>query len=132
MKMGNADQIDETPEIIQQMQVDCDGFEMSDLVHCLKLFNEAANGQSTSWQPGLALELAFSQTLLTTTSSPVLSLAPVRQPVKTAQTVQKTEQPPTLKPKVETTPPVKQQVVESVPQPVEQPQNTIEIPPPHG
>ncbi len=130
MKMGNADQIDETPEIIQQMQVDCDGFEMSELVHCLKLFNEAANGQSTSWQPGLALELAFSQTLLTNPSAPILTLTPARQPVKAAQPVQKTEQPSTPKPTVEAAPPVKQQVVESTPVPVELPQNSIELPPP--
>ncbi len=126
MKMGNADQIDETPEIIQQMQVDCDGFEMSQLVHCLKLFNEAANGQNTSWQPGLALELAFSQTLLTTASAPVLP--PARQSAPPQKNVQKNEQIPAVRQAVSSSPPIKP-IEESTLSAVNEPPDTIELPP---
>jgi DNA polymerase-3 subunit gamma/tau len=127
IKMGNADQVDETPEIIQQMQIDCDGFEMPQLVHCLKLFNEAANGQSSSWQPGLALELAFSQTLLT--SNLAFNSAPVKQTIRAVPPTQKAEPAPQAvknKPQPEPTitavptppPPVKKEAkVEDTPSP---------------
>ena len=64
IKMGNVDQVDDTPEMIQQMQTDSQAFEMADLIRFTQLFNEAASGQSSSAQPGLALELAFAQAAL--------------------------------------------------------------------
>jgi DNA polymerase-3 subunit gamma/tau len=64
IKMGNVDQVDDTPEMIQQMQVDCQAFDMAELIHFTQLFNEAASGQTSSSQPGLALELAFAQASL--------------------------------------------------------------------
>ena len=64
IKMGNPDQVDESADMVQQMQKDSAGFEISDLVRYVQLFNEAASGQGSSWQPGLSLELAFAQALL--------------------------------------------------------------------
>jgi DNA polymerase III subunit gamma/tau len=101
IKMGNPDQVDETAEMMQQMQQDSSGFEISDLIRYLQYFNEAATTQNSSWQPGLSLELAFAEAVLAGSKpqpqTPVKEFPPepVRKaPVKAATPpVQKTREP---------------------------------------
>ncbi|MBI9048885.1 MAG: DNA polymerase III subunit gamma/tau [Anaerolineaceae bacterium] len=80
IKMGNVNQVDDTPEMIKQMQNDSKAFDMADLIRFVKLFNEAASGQTSSNQPGLALELAYAQAALKNQPAPV---AAAKEPVKT-------------------------------------------------
>ncbi len=63
VRMGNAEQIEATPEQRAQMAQHAMGFSLPQLMETLRLFNGAANELRTGWQPGLPLELALAQAI---------------------------------------------------------------------
>jgi DNA polymerase-3 subunit gamma/tau len=89
-RMGNADQLEATPEEQQKMRAIAERFPLEKLLAAIQAFDHAAQQTSLGWQPSLQLELAL--TRLTTQpaqSAPEIvrdehPSAPV-QPKKTAQ-----------------------------------------------
>jgi DNA polymerase III subunit gamma/tau len=63
IKMGSGDQVDATAEQRSQMAQDAQAFDTPWLMETLRIFNSAAVDQRSSWQPGLALELAIAQSV---------------------------------------------------------------------
>lgn len=63
IKMGNEKQVDATAELKEQMKASAETVTEADLIRWINLFNLAINDLRTSWQPGLALELAFAQAI---------------------------------------------------------------------
>jgi DNA polymerase-3 subunit gamma/tau len=62
-KMGNDAQVDATKEQKTMMKTLAQSSETNDLLEWIRLFNSAINDIRTSWQPGLALEVAFVQSI---------------------------------------------------------------------
>jgi DNA polymerase-3 subunit gamma/tau len=72
--MGNAAQVDATPELRTQMARHAQAVSVSELLRVLQAFNKAATETRSSWQPALPLELAFVESISpesTTTESKV-------------------------------------------------------------
>jgi DNA polymerase-3 subunit gamma/tau len=63
--MGNAERIDATPDIRSQMAKHANAFETVELLRVIKIFNHAANEARNNWQPGLPLEMAFIEAMVT-------------------------------------------------------------------
>ena len=63
IKMGNEKQVDATADTREIMSAHAKAMSNSDLIRWIGLFNNAINDLRTSWQPGLALELAFAQAI---------------------------------------------------------------------
>lgn len=63
IKMGNEKQVDATADTKGQMKAAASAASEADLIRWINLFNAAINDLRTSWQPGLALELAFAQAI---------------------------------------------------------------------
>jgi DNA polymerase III subunit gamma/tau len=63
MRMGDAAQIEATPEMRQLMARHTQSFTPADLLRILRLFNSAAVDTRGSWQPSLPLEMAFVEAL---------------------------------------------------------------------
>lgn len=63
IKMGNEKQVDATAEMKEIMKKQASAVTNADLIRWIQLFNLAINDLRTSWQPGLALELAFAQAI---------------------------------------------------------------------
>ncbi|MEN6570266.1 MAG: DNA polymerase III subunit gamma/tau [Anaerolineaceae bacterium] len=63
IKMGNEKQVDATADTKGQMKAAASAASEGDLIRWINLFNAAINDLRTSWQPGLALELAFAQAI---------------------------------------------------------------------
>ncbi len=63
MRMGSADQVEATLETRSTMAQQAQDFETSRLLEIIMAFNAAAVDQQRSWQPGLALELAFARSI---------------------------------------------------------------------
>lgn len=59
MRMGNEKQVEATKEGRELMRKHSQSVETPILLEWLRLFNEAINDLRTSWQPGMALEMAF-------------------------------------------------------------------------
>ena len=59
VRLGNADQVDTTAETRQVMAKHANGFESSEILRIIRVFNHAAVDARGSWQPSLPLELAF-------------------------------------------------------------------------
>lgn len=57
--MGNADQVDATPEAHNQMARHAQLLPVGELLRIIQLFNHAATETRNSWQPALPLEMAF-------------------------------------------------------------------------
>jgi DNA polymerase-3 subunit gamma/tau len=75
IRMGNDKQVDATKESKDQMQKHSQSVETAALMEWIRLFNEAINDIRTSWQPGMALEMAFARAVegsQTTASKPVI------------------------------------------------------------
>jgi DNA polymerase-3 subunit gamma/tau len=62
-RLGNADQVEATTELRQQMVKQAARFNLAHLTDTLRLFNAAASETRGGWQPGLLLELAFAESL---------------------------------------------------------------------
>jgi DNA polymerase-3 subunit gamma/tau len=63
IKMGNEKQVDATADMKEQMKDVAAAESETNLIRWISLFNGAINDLRTSWQPGLALELAFAQSI---------------------------------------------------------------------
>ena len=87
-RMGNEAQVDATKEQKTMMKTLAQSSEPSDLLEWIRLFNGAISDIRTSWQPGLALEVAFVQSI---SGDPIprerVTTAPAKQtPVVAAKT----------------------------------------------
>ena len=60
-RMGNDKQVEATKEGKQLMQRHSQSVEVPVLMEWIRLFNNAINDLRTSWQPSMALEIAFAQ-----------------------------------------------------------------------
>ncbi|HSQ18032.1 MAG TPA: DNA polymerase III subunit gamma/tau [Anaerolineales bacterium] len=58
---GNADQVEATPEVRTQLARHAQALPLPELLRLIPAFNQAAVEIRASWQPALALELAFLQ-----------------------------------------------------------------------
>ncbi len=63
MKMGNEKQIEATRDVKNRMREHSDRIEVSPLMAWIDLFNGAISDLRTTWQPSLALEVAFARCL---------------------------------------------------------------------
>lgn len=63
VRMGNADQVDATPELRAQMARHAQGFDLPELLRLIRIFNQAANEARNAWQPSLPLEMALVEAL---------------------------------------------------------------------
>jgi DNA polymerase-3 subunit gamma/tau len=70
IRMGNADQVDATPDVRAKMAQQAKAFSVRDLLRIIQFYNRAANEARTAWQPSLPLELAFIQSIEAPTVSP--------------------------------------------------------------
>ncbi len=61
IRMGNDKQVDATKESKDLMQKHSQSVETAVLMEWMRLFNDAINDIRTSWQPGMALEMAFAR-----------------------------------------------------------------------
>jgi DNA polymerase-3 subunit gamma/tau len=60
---GNADQVEATPEMRSQLARHAQALAVPELLRLIQTFNQAAVEMRASWQPALALEMAFLQAL---------------------------------------------------------------------
>jgi DNA polymerase III subunit gamma/tau len=63
IRMGSTDQVDATADLRAQMAKHAHGFDSHQLLEAIRLFNSAATDSRASWHPGLALEMAFAETI---------------------------------------------------------------------
>jgi DNA polymerase-3 subunit gamma/tau len=63
VRLGNADQVDATPELRAQMARHAQGFDLPELLRLIRVFNQAANEARNAWQPSLPLEMALVEAL---------------------------------------------------------------------
>jgi DNA polymerase-3 subunit gamma/tau len=103
-KVGNDSQVDATKEQKTMMKTLAQSSDTNDLLEWIRLFNSAINDTRTSWQPGLALEVALVQSIegATASSQPAVSVSrtPV-QPKSVVAAVVKSVEQPIPQPKVE-------------------------------
>lgn len=81
IRMGNDKQVDATKESKDLMHKHSQSVETAVLMEWMRLFNEAINDIRTSWQPGMALEMAFARAV----EGPQPAAAPrqaVEKPIK--------------------------------------------------
>jgi DNA polymerase-3 subunit gamma/tau len=69
-KMGNESQVDATKEQKTLMKTLSQSSEAAELLEWIRLFNSAISDIRTSWQPGLALEVALVQSIEGETAQP--------------------------------------------------------------
>jgi DNA polymerase-3 subunit gamma/tau len=87
VKSGNSSLVDTTQEIRDTMLKQADMISLRKLLNSINQFNLAAgDSRSSSWQPGLALELAFTRSIQVdaqTSTEPVMSQPPtlVEKPI---------------------------------------------------
>jgi DNA polymerase-3 subunit gamma/tau len=85
MRLGNEKEVEATKENKDLMRQHSKTVEVPTLMEWIGYFNDAINDLRTSWQPSLALEIAFSKTLQTDAAELpveneyVLKAAPVRE-----------------------------------------------------
>jgi hypothetical protein len=70
IKLGNADQVDETMEMLAVMAKHAQRIEQARLIEAIRLFNGAASDRVSSWHPGLLLELALTEAVTTRQEPP--------------------------------------------------------------
>ena len=116
IRMGNDKQVDATKESKDLMHKHSQSVETAVLMEWMRLFNEAINDIRTSWQPGMALEIAFARAVKgpqtvdvkpaaekhTKTSEPIAAVEPKSSeksaPKITEQSAIKTSEKESLKP----------------------------------
>ncbi len=85
IRMGNDKQVDATKESKDLMHKHSQSVETDVLMEWMRLFNEAINDIRTSWQPGMALEMAFARAV--EGSQPAAPKQVVERQVRTAEPV---------------------------------------------
>jgi DNA polymerase-3 subunit gamma/tau len=89
VSMGNAAQVDATPELRTQMARHAQAMSVSELLGVIQAFNRAASEIRTGWQPALPLEMAFVEAISpsnTITEDTASSIAPPTSPTPKKQT----------------------------------------------
>ncbi|HEX6304576.1 MAG TPA: DNA polymerase III subunit gamma/tau [Anaerolineales bacterium] len=101
IRMGNAEQLDATPELRARMAQHAQAFETPQLLTLIRAFNHAANDARGAWQPALPLEMAFVESLglpeRQAQSAPVApppASKPAPKPASPAQKQTRTQTPP--------------------------------------
>ena len=77
--MGNAAQVEATPELRNQMARHAQALTVTELLRIIQAFNQAATETRSSWQPALPLEMAFVEAISlegTTTENKTTPLVP--------------------------------------------------------
>lgn len=107
--MKNADQVDATLEVRQQMARHAQVFSVPDLLRLIRLFGQASAEGRGNWIPSLPLEMAFLEAL----QPEKLSLAGGGQPVQTERSIPRSPARPasSLKQVSESTTPLTQEAV---------------------
>jgi DNA polymerase III subunit gamma/tau len=67
--MGNASQVDATPESRTQLAQHAQAFSVTELLEVIQAFNQAATETRSSWQPALPIEMAFIEAITLTNPS---------------------------------------------------------------
>lgn len=75
VSMGNAAQVDTTKEELEKMAQHAQGFESSELLRIIKVFNQAAVNARGVWQPSLPLELAIVESIVGPEAVPAAPVA---------------------------------------------------------
>ena len=75
IRMGNASQVDATPELRQQMARHAQAFTTPGLLRIIRIFNTAAVEGRGVWQPALPLEMAFVDALQSNTEPETVAAA---------------------------------------------------------
>ncbi len=63
VRMGNADQVETTPELRLQMAQHAHAVDVAELMRLIKVFNQAATEARSAWMPALSLEMAYIEAL---------------------------------------------------------------------
>jgi DNA polymerase-3 subunit gamma/tau len=118
VRMGNAQQIDATNEIRQQMAEQAQAFvNTSEILRVIRTFNHAASEARISWQPSLPLELAIVESIYT-------------PPVESVPAQPKSVQPRTPPPaRLDTAAPLEPQAVQSDKSPAQDSDSAPELQP---
>jgi DNA polymerase III subunit gamma/tau len=84
--MGNAAQVDATPEVRSQMARHTQALSVQELLRNIQAFNQAANETRSSWQPALPLEVAFIEAISASSQASEAKAGPVAptSPAKTS------------------------------------------------
>ncbi len=91
--MGNAAQVDATPEVRSQMARHAQALTVTELLRVIQAFNQAATETRSSWQPALPLEIAFIEAIAVDNAPSTNRSTPVSPPTTTPSS-----NPPTSKP----------------------------------
>ena len=83
IRMGNANQVDATTEVKAQMAEHAGAFDTATLLSVIRAFNYAASEARGVWQPNLALEMAFVDSLEKTSNTG--STTPPQTPSNTSR-----------------------------------------------
>jgi DNA polymerase-3 subunit gamma/tau len=82
--MGNAAQVEATPELRTQMARHAQALPMAELLRVIQAFNQAATETRSSWQPALPLEMAFVEAISLESKTPENKTTPAGPPAPTA------------------------------------------------
>ena len=93
MKMGNEKEIEVTRDVKNRMREHSERIEIDPLMRWIELFNAAVSDLRTTWQPSLALEVAFARCLHPAGAErvQVLEVSTVKAPPRAAQVLPATE-----------------------------------------
>lgn len=85
IRLGNADQVETTPEMRIQMAKQAQALTTPQLLKLLQLFNTAATETRGGWQPALLLELAVAQSIEETDTRQTSASEAIGKPIATSQ-----------------------------------------------
>ncbi|MBK6647939.1 MAG: DNA polymerase III subunit gamma/tau [Anaerolineales bacterium] len=80
IQMGNAEQVEATREVKNQMEAHAKAFNTSDVLRMMKIFNNAATDLRGGWQPSLSLELALAEVVEAPAEVATIAAAPQPKP----------------------------------------------------
>ena len=86
VRMGNADQVDASPELRAQIARQAQAFSTPEMLRVIRAFNFAASEGRSTWQPALPLEMAFVEAL----QKPVALIEAVSAPASERQAAPRT------------------------------------------
>lgn len=92
IQMGNAEQVEATPEVKTQMEAHAKAFTSTDVLRMMKIFNNAAVDLRGGWQPSLSLELALAEVIDAPAEVAQVAASP-RTPPKPASAAQAKSKP---------------------------------------
>lgn len=83
IQMGNEKQVDATADLKQTMHQHAGSVGTESLLQWIQLYNQSINDLRTSWQPSLALEMAFAQSIAQQEEQPAVHRTPAREAPET-------------------------------------------------